>query len=187
MVRPNNASIGTAAINNRPLRDRRGCELFPDRIDFGILKEGVTYGAEIEVKNVGIDACRFRIRQPPLGTGLRVVFQPGLLAAGMRRPVMIELYAIIKQTQHQSQQQQQQQAQSQGLYQLDQSIEIITETDIMHFPIRAKIASEEQFDIMFVNKDETAGMNKPIRLLAQKSPNTNDWFAGNTNENAANS
>ncbi|CAF5008174.1 unnamed protein product, partial [Rotaria socialis] len=54
---------------------------------------------------VGIDACRFRIRQPPLGTGLRVVFQPGLLAAGMRRPVMIELYAIIKQTQHQSQQQ----------------------------------------------------------------------------------
>ncbi|CAF4895124.1 unnamed protein product, partial [Rotaria magnacalcarata] len=61
----------------------------------------------------------------------------------MRRPVMIELYAIIKQTQHQSQQQQQQQqqqAQSQGLYQLDQSIEIITETDIMHFPIRAKIA-----------------------------------------------
>ncbi|CAF4641723.1 unnamed protein product [Rotaria socialis] len=187
MVRPNNASIGTAAINNRPLRDRRGCELFPDRIDFGILKEGVTYGAEIEVKNVGIDACRFRIRQPPLGTGLRVVFQPGLLAAGMRRPVMIELYAIIKQTQHQSQQQQQQQAQSQGLYQLDQSIEIITETDIMHFPIRAKIASEEQFDIMFVNKDETAGMNKPIRLLAQKSPNTNDWFAGNTNENSANS
>jgi hypothetical protein len=40
---------------------------------------GVTYGAEIEIKNVGIDACRFRIRQPPLGTGLRVVFQPGLV------------------------------------------------------------------------------------------------------------
>ncbi|CAF4384534.1 unnamed protein product [Rotaria sp. Silwood2] len=180
MVRPNNASIGAAALNNRPLRERRGCELFPDRIDFGILKDGVTYGAEIEIKNVGIDACRFRIRQPPLGTGLRVVFQPGLLAAGMRRPIMIELYAIIKQNQNQSQQQQQQQ-QSQGLYQLDQSIEIITETDIMHFPIRAKIASEEQFDIMFVNKDETAGMNKSIRLLARKSSNSNDWFA-NTNE-----
>jgi hypothetical protein len=40
MVRPNNASIGTAVLNNRPLRERRGCELFPDRIDFGILKEG---------------------------------------------------------------------------------------------------------------------------------------------------
>ncbi len=95
MVRPNNASIGTAVLNNRPLRERRGCELFPDRIDFGILKEGkylipvchkiylknsgVTYGAEIDIKNVGIDACRFRIRQPPLGTGLRVVFQPGLV------------------------------------------------------------------------------------------------------------
>ncbi|CAF0831903.1 unnamed protein product [Rotaria sp. Silwood1] len=187
MVRPNNASIGTAALNNRPLRERRGCELFPDRIDFGILKEGVTYGAEIEIKNVGIDACRFRIRQPPLGTGLRVVFQPGLLAAGIRRSIMIELYAIIKQNQNQnqnqSQQQLQQQQQSQGLYQLDQSIELITETDIMHFPIRAKIASEEQFDIMFVNKDETAGMSKSIRLLARKGSNSNDWFA-NTNENS---
>lgn len=40
MVRPNNASIGTSIINNRPLRERRGCELYPDRIDFGILKEG---------------------------------------------------------------------------------------------------------------------------------------------------
>jgi hypothetical protein len=40
MVRPNNASIGTAALNNRPLRERRGCELYPDRLDFGILKEG---------------------------------------------------------------------------------------------------------------------------------------------------
>ena len=100
MVRPNNASIGTAALNNRPLRERRGCELYPDRVDFGILKEGssasgfvahsidrllspfvgVTYGTEIEIKNVGIDACRFRIRQPPLGTGLRVIFQPGLVS-----------------------------------------------------------------------------------------------------------
>ena len=40
MVRPNNASIGTAALNNRPLKERRGCELFPARIDFGTLKEG---------------------------------------------------------------------------------------------------------------------------------------------------
>lgn len=90
----------------------------------------------------------------------------------MHRPILVELYAIIKQ--HPSPQQQQQG--SQGLYQLDQSIEIITETDIMHLPIRAKIASEEQFDIMFVNKDETAGMNKSVRLLARKSSNANDWF-----------
>ena len=96
---------------------------------------------------------------------------------------MIELYAIIKQNSTQRQEQQQQQ--SQGLYQLDQSIEIITETDIMHFPIRAKIASDEQFDIMFVNKDETAGMNKSVRLLARKSSNTNDWLS-NMNENNMN-
>ena len=40
MVRPNNASIGAAMLNNRPLRARRGCELLPDKVDFGILKEG---------------------------------------------------------------------------------------------------------------------------------------------------
>ena len=96
----------------------------------------------------------------------------------MSRPILIELYAIIKQNQTQAQQQS-----SQGLYQLDQSIEVITETDIMHFPIHAKIANEEQFDVMFVNKDETAGMNKPVRLLARKSSNSNDWFT-NTNENS---
>ena len=90
----------------------------------------------------------------------------------MRRPITIELYAIIKQN-HQQQQ---------GLYQLEQSIEIITETDIMHFPVRAKIASEEQFDAMFLNQDEAAGMSKSIRLLARKTSNTNDWL-NSANEN----
>jgi hypothetical protein len=52
----------------------------------------------------------------------------------------------------------------------------------MHFPIHAKIASEEQFDIMFANKDETAGMTKSIRLLVRKSSTTNYWLS-NTNEN----
>ncbi len=51
MVRPNNASIGTAVLNNRPLRERRGCELFPDRIDFGILKEG-KYGSKFKIKHI---------------------------------------------------------------------------------------------------------------------------------------
>lgn len=95
----------------------------------------------------------------------------------MRRPVLIELYAIIQQNRYQQQQP------SQGLYQLEQSIEIITETDIMHFPIRAKIATEEQFDVMFVNKDETAGMSKSIRLLARKSSSVNDWL-DNAQENS---
>lgn len=143
---------------------------------------GVTYGTEIEIKNVGIDACRFRVRQPPLGTGLRVIFQPGLLAAGMRRTINIELYAIIKQNYHHHQDNHQQNGQHQGLYQLDQSIEIITETDIMHFPVRAKIASEEQFDIMFVNRDETAGMSRSVRLLARKTPNTYDWLSNNEDQ-----
>ncbi|CAF0871920.1 unnamed protein product, partial [Didymodactylos carnosus] len=178
-VRPNNASIGVSYLNNRPLRERRGCELYPDRIDFG-----VTYATDIEIKNVGIDSCRFRIRQPPLGTGLRVVFQPGMLAAGIKRPITIELYALIgnnntKQSTNNY---------GNGLSQLDQKIEIITETDIMHLPVRAKIASEEQFDTMFVNNDETAGMNKStVRLIARRSPNTNDWLITDQQKQYSNS
>ncbi len=54
MVRPNNASIGAAVLNKRPLRERRGCELFPDRMDFGILKEGKfesKFHNQIDLKN----------------------------------------------------------------------------------------------------------------------------------------
>ncbi|CAF1242202.1 unnamed protein product [Didymodactylos carnosus] len=169
-TRSNNASIGVAYLNNRPLRERRGCELYPDRIDFG-----ATYSTNIEIKNVGIDSCRFRIRQPPLGTGLRVIFQPGTLAAGMKRPITIELYALISNNNKQLANNY-----GNGLSQLDQKVEIITETNIIYLPIHAKIASEEQFDTMFVDNDETAGMNKPsITLIARRSSNTNDWLFTN--------
>jgi hypothetical protein len=52
----------------------------------------------------------------------------------------------------------------------------------MHFPIRAKIASEEQYDIMFVNTDGTDGMSKTVRLLARKSSNISDWLASTSKD-----
>lgn len=55
----------------------RGFELFPPKVSFGVLKEGCTYIHTVIMKNVGIDSCRFKIKQPPLSTGLRVLFNPG--------------------------------------------------------------------------------------------------------------
>ena len=55
----------------------RGFELFPPEVDFGILKEGCTYIHSVMLKNIGIDSCRFRIRQPPPSTGMKILFIPG--------------------------------------------------------------------------------------------------------------
>ena len=55
----------------------RGFHLLPDCIDFGVLKEGMSYSQTVMLKNVGIDICRFRIVQPPPSTGLKVIYNPG--------------------------------------------------------------------------------------------------------------
>ena len=48
----------------------RGFELLPPRVSFGVLKEGCTYIHSVLIKNVGIDSCRFKVKQPPLSTGM---------------------------------------------------------------------------------------------------------------------
>uniref|UniRef100_UPI00398EE5F6 sperm-associated antigen 17 isoform X2 n=1 Tax=Pristiophorus japonicus TaxID=55135 RepID=UPI00398EE5F6 len=72
----------------------RGFELFPREVNFGILQEGFTYIYTVSLKNIGIDSCRFRVKQPPPSTGLRVCFKPGPVAAGLKTELEIELYAM---------------------------------------------------------------------------------------------
>ena len=55
----------------------RGFDLLPAEVVFGVLKEGCTYLYSVLLKNVGIDSCRFKIKQPPPSTGLRVLYSPG--------------------------------------------------------------------------------------------------------------
>jgi len=55
----------------------RGFILLPDLVDFGVLTEGNTYTYPVLVKNVGVDACRFKIKQPPPSTGLKIIYNPG--------------------------------------------------------------------------------------------------------------
>ena len=55
----------------------RGFELLPDNVEFGVLREGNTYKFTVFLKNTGIDTCRFRIRQPPPSTGIKVEYKPG--------------------------------------------------------------------------------------------------------------
>ena len=56
--------------------------MIPDQVDFGVLREGLTYAAKFVLKNVGLDFCRFKIKQPPPSTGLKVVYNPGPVSYG---------------------------------------------------------------------------------------------------------
>ena len=55
----------------------QGLEPQPASLEFGTVQEGCSYSRSLVLKNVGIDPCRFRIRQPPPSTGVRVIYTPG--------------------------------------------------------------------------------------------------------------
>ena len=59
------------------MRRMRGLSVLPEHLDFGVLQEGCTYSFTVSLQNTGIDACRYRIRQPPPSTGIRVLYKPG--------------------------------------------------------------------------------------------------------------
>jgi hypothetical protein len=69
--------VNASHTNRRSLEKRRGIEIYPKEIKFGTLREGFSYITEFEMINVGIDACRFKIKQPSPDTGLKIMFKPG--------------------------------------------------------------------------------------------------------------
>lgn len=75
--KPNNSIVNASILNGKPLDKRRGCEVYPNRIDFGVLREGFTYSFDLEIINVGIDSCRFKIKKIPEHTGIQLIFSPG--------------------------------------------------------------------------------------------------------------
>ncbi len=69
--------VQASHMNRKSLEKRRGLECFPKEIKFGILREGFTYITDFKLTNVGIDVCRFKIRQPLPDTGIKIIFKPG--------------------------------------------------------------------------------------------------------------
>lgn len=55
----------------------KGFEVIPEEINFGILREGLTYSYKFILKNAGIDFSHFKIKQPPPSTGIKIVYTPG--------------------------------------------------------------------------------------------------------------
>uniref|UniRef100_A0A665XF12 Sperm associated antigen 17 n=1 Tax=Echeneis naucrates TaxID=173247 RepID=A0A665XF12_ECHNA len=106
----------------------RGFQLFPSIVDFGTLQEGTTSTIMVLMKNVGIDSCRFHVKQPPPATGLRVIYNPGPVAAGLRVELQVQLFAMC--------------AAKTGEVEpkkcISQEIVIHTEKDIFYLPVTTK-------------------------------------------------
>ncbi|XP_072369842.1 sperm-associated antigen 17 [Scyliorhinus torazame] len=127
----NTVSIAGPIAGGILTKPTRGFELFPGKVNFGVLQEGFTYSYNVLLKNVGIDTCRFRVKQPPPSTGLRVWFKPGPVAAGLATELEIELYAIAIGLES-----------TEGAGYLCHHLEIQTEAEEMFLPIIATVLTE---------------------------------------------
>ncbi|KAM3936004.1 sperm-associated antigen 17 [Leptodactylus fuscus] len=116
------------ASTSAPSRTPRGFHLIPAVVQFGILREGFTYSTSVTMKNVGVDFCRFRVKQPPPSTGLRVRYTPGPVAAGMHTRLEVELFAMAVGLEG-----------PEGAADCSHCIEIQTEVEALYLPVTANI------------------------------------------------
>ncbi|XP_074839689.1 sperm-associated antigen 17 [Carettochelys insculpta] len=120
--RVNTSSVATA------IQHLCGFLLIPPKVTFGVLKEGCTYAATVMLKNVGVDFIRFRVKQPPPSTGLRVIYRPGPVAAGLQAELEIEIYAMAIGAEG-----------PEGCGEISHRIEILTERETLFLPVEATV------------------------------------------------
>ncbi|OWK63893.1 Sperm-associated antigen 17 [Lonchura striata] len=125
---PASGKVSISSLATR--QDLTNFHLIPPRVTFGVLKEGCTYATTVIMKNVGVNFSRFRVKQPPPHTGLRVMYTPGPVAAGLQVALEIEIFAMLiggKDTG--------------GLEEVSHDIEILTEIETLLLPVKANILS----------------------------------------------
>ncbi|XP_072500601.1 sperm-associated antigen 17 isoform X2 [Notamacropus eugenii] len=132
--RVNTSSVACAAVNSaKP--PPFGFHLLPPEVNFGVLKEGHTYAATVKLKNVGVDFCRFQVKQPPPSTGLKVIYTPGPVASGLQVDLQVEIFAMAVGENA-----------SKGLGTISYNIEIITEHEILLLPVEAIVLTSTTYD-----------------------------------------
>ncbi|XP_035307203.1 sperm-associated antigen 17 [Cricetulus griseus] len=130
----NTSSIASAVIHNTNAAPF-GFHLLPPSVKFGVLKEGQTYATTVKLKNVGVNFCRFRVKQPSPSTGLKVTYKPGPVAAGLHAELKIELFAMALEDDG-----------TKGLAHISHNIEIMTEHDILFLPVEAIVLTSSNYD-----------------------------------------
>ncbi|XP_024143545.1 sperm-associated antigen 17 isoform X2 [Oryzias melastigma] len=135
----------------------RGFQLLPWSVDFGVVEAGTLSTAAVFMKNVGVDTCRFHVKQPPLATGLRVFYNPGLVAAGLQTELKVQLFAMSSP-----------QTETEPKKYISQDIIIHTETDILYLPVTAIIVPErlkDEENTKEQKKSDSTSKNAPQACL----------------------
>nr|XP_022292317.1 sperm-associated antigen 17-like isoform X8 [Crassostrea virginica] len=153
-------TAGASIKGQNQLSHMSGLILFPEEAEFGVLKEGCTYCYTVYLKNTGVDSCRFRIKQPPPATGLRIVYNPGPIAAGMRLELNVELYAIAVGVEGEM-----------GVGSVRHDLEIVTQTDVLFLPISATVLTAYEYDHRSPNSPK-GGKSKGAKLVSTRPPAT---------------
>ncbi|XP_033635929.1 sperm-associated antigen 17-like [Asterias rubens] len=149
---------GAEAKGIAPLSKMRGFELVPGEVHFGTLCEGCTYAFTVNLKNFGIDSCRYKVKQPPPATGLQAVYKPGPVSAGMKALLELQLYAIAVGVQGES-----------GQGSIGHHVEIITEMEQLFLPVTATILTAHEYD----EQCRTLGTPKVspgVRMISARPP-----------------
>lgn len=153
-------TAGASIKGQNQLSHMSGLILFPEEVEFGVLKEGCTYCFTVYLKNTGVDSCRFRIKQPPPATGLRIIYNPGPIAAGMRMELNVEVYAIAVGVEGEM-----------GVGSVRHDLEIVTQTDVLFLPISATVLTAYEYDHRSPNSPK-GGKSKGAKLVSTKPPAT---------------
>ncbi|XP_060922240.1 sperm-associated antigen 17 isoform X2 [Limanda limanda] len=136
----------------------RGFVFLPPSVDFGTVREGTSSFITVVMRNVGVDTCRFHLKQPRASTGLRVIYNPGPVAAGLQVELQVQLFAKCTS----------QAGDVETKKDISQDIIIHTETDIFFLPVAAIILPVRSYDILL--KDRTsASKRKSSRVLRLSS------------------
>ncbi|KAM6144590.1 sperm-associated antigen 17 [Phoenicopterus ruber ruber] len=151
----NTSSVATTRLH------LSGFHLIPPRVTLGVLKEGCTYAATVILKNVGVNFSRFRVKQPPPHTGLRVMYRPGPVAAGLQVELEIEIFAMVIGGEDTG-----------GLKEISHDIEILTETETLLLPVRANILSNDIYECRPQGYPK-GGMAATVRVV---STSPKPWF-----------
>ncbi|KAI6649791.1 Sperm-associated antigen 17-like [Oopsacas minuta] len=132
---------------------KQGISLLETEVDFGMLEEGCNYSYTVIIKNTGIRSTRYKIKPPPPSTGIKIIYTPHPIAAGMSSSFQIEVYAVPVGVMGEI-----------GQGHVEHNLEIISEINTLILPVTATVLTTASY------QDEVADhtLIKGVSLLSRE-------------------